>query len=359
MNHLFKDTHFQSGLDNAIVRSNGGRCRIGKGVQDEVAIVLFLEAHDNKDRQDLSDCAEEQPSCFANCVDSAIRNCSPTTGESKKAIVHTELLFPPRPGDKRTFEDNRNFFATYIYSFGTDLLREKVEKRSCAQWQNKVYNYEQAEAYYLCEMGALWRAVPVVHQCGDQLERAADSCIGAPYSILRYVTSVKWLRWFSRFLSNDRKASAHCATLVARVLEYGFGPKTPLAHTAAWYSPASLYNELVRTTPFQTLRPRKSETTTTTPKATTTKEIQPCVENVRLLNERPFDSQIVYNMGDEQCAEALRECVLRMQECAHSEGEKEATDARRIQLEKELAKLALYWVFGRCNASSIAEALRV
>jgi len=171
---------------------------------DNVVFLIFLEPH-QKANVGLGE----------RFVDFAIKTFQP-----KPTLIHTELvILTPTPQPHQTMN-----FATYLGSSGN--------------WQRDSISNE---LYYLGETANKWRAVPVFGPT-QQVRDACDECVGCRYSLLRYITSTRYLRKLSWFLPDACKSPAHCATLTSRVVKRGISDS--LQHCSAWYAPTSLYLEV-------------------------------------------------------------------------------------------------------------------
>ena len=172
----------------------------------DVAYVLFL----NPEPHRTGTSGEQLVSCL-------VEHFGP--GDKRPTPVHCELLVTGA----------RAFFATYIGSTG-------------ARWYG---NASDSTAYYLTQNGARWRAVPAPVRSAS-VQTAADRCDGAPYSMIKYLTSLRFARALARLWPDFPRSPAHCAVLTARVLKLA---GCVLRWSSAWYAPGSLYNELVEAMP--------------------------------------------------------------------------------------------------------------
>lgn len=133
-------------------------------------------------------------------------------------LTHVELFIPPGSGS------NYVTFATYL-------------GRS-AGWGE---SFPGSRDFYLGGKHS-WRAIPV--RASNIVPMALMACKeeeGAPYSVLRYLTSVPPARSLASFLPDSPKSPGHCATISARVLGKA---GVHLPRSSAWYSPSTLYIEL-------------------------------------------------------------------------------------------------------------------
>lgn len=176
----------------------------------DVVYALFLEPRSEPDpRWTTAECL----------IDKAVRTFQPSP-----ALSHCELLIPLVPFN----EELRSQFATYIGRL--------------SGWQTDKLD---GINYYLVENAGRWRAVPVFQASAAALLREeCDKELGVPYSLARYLTAVPPLRWAAGLVSDKRRAPAHCATLLARVLRNA-GVYTPVKPSAT-YGPSTLYHELCK-----------------------------------------------------------------------------------------------------------------
>lgn len=151
-------------------------------------------------------------------LDVLVRNFQP-----RPTFVHVELFVPPSGNEDKTQ------FATYIGRH--------------ADWGSG-----EDTSFYIGGRNS-WRAFPV--RAKDAVRLACEEERGAPYSLLRYVTSAHPFRVFAPLLAARPKSPAHCATLSARVLK---AAGVTLPRTAAWYSPSTLWLELSRPSRVEELR---------------------------------------------------------------------------------------------------------
>lgn len=152
----------------------------------------------------------------AKIIDFMVRTIQP----GWPVYAHVELVMPSagRPG----------MFATY-YSPG---------ETSGAEWQHPQ-TYQEV-GYYLRHNVGAWSAVPihVTEAEAEAMKEAANAARGAPYSLLRYITSWYGARMLSGLLPKGGRVSGHCATIVARVVKAGKPDALPRAE--GFYGPSSL-----------------------------------------------------------------------------------------------------------------------
>ena len=236
-------------------------------------------------------------------IDVAIRK-----GQPSPTMIHCELFIPPVPDD----EGSRTQFATY---YG-----------KTSGWQtDRVDGY----GYYLVEHGHHWRAVPVFAQdAAHRLRVEANSELGVPYSLTRYATSAFPLRVFSSMVPTGRRKPAHCATLLSRILRNALPEHSP-THAAAWYGPATLYEELQK----------HAANYSTATSATLDTAVPPGVENaIDSLLRKPMTHETISEIGDDGCMAAVRALTMRATD-AIAAGD--ATTQRITQ--KQLATALLRW----------------
>lgn len=189
--------------------------------------VLFLEPHQstNSGNQDRSGMAS-----LSLIVDYLIKRFDVATCVSPH-VVHCELLIPPSVDDVC---DDRVQFATYLGA------------KKGAGWQRTTDGSLDPISYYLMQNGARWRALPIsINDSIVDVRTIADEHCTAPYSLLMYVTSTRLFRGISFMWSERPRTRAHCGVITARVLRH---MKTThrLPHSSAWYSPSSLYNDVLK-----------------------------------------------------------------------------------------------------------------
>ena len=169
-------------------------------------------------------------SCFVQRVlDWCIRRFQP-----HPCMAHVELCISSESGDAPSGN-----FGIYI-----------GEK---AGWCETEYFYR---SYYLLPEKT-WRAVPIANpgaarRVQEEIDRHHSS---TSYSVASYLLSVPPLRSLA-FLRNDSPGtSAHCATLVARVLRGALSASGfVLPNPSAWYGPSTLYLELSRRERMESMR---------------------------------------------------------------------------------------------------------
>tara|TARA_Y100000389_G_scaffold159121_1_gene160805 strand:+ start:1486 stop:2439 length:954 start_codon:yes stop_codon:yes gene_type:complete len=240
------------------------------------------------------------------CIDTAIRVFQPDP-----AMAHCELLIPPVPDHEAV----RSQFATYI-------------GRSSGWQADKTDGYN----YYLMTNMGRWRAIPIFSKnIATKLRYECEQEIGVPYSLSRYITSARPMRFFASFLPDRRRSPAHCATLAARVLRKAV--PDALQHSSAWYGPSSLYLEASEHTKREAIR--MGATGTTILPAHTVSAIE------RLLRGQ-MNRENIAELGDDACLDATRSLTLRV--CADLvEGD---LAAQRIS-QKQLASALLRWTLLR------------
>lgn len=275
--------------------------QIGDGATCDVSYVLFLEPPSTPD-PDMT--------LPESCIDTAIRVFQPVP-----AMAHCELLIPPLP----EHEAVRSQFATYI--------------GKTSAWQtDKVDGYN----YYLLSNMGRWRAVPVFGKdIAQRLRRECDQEIGVAYSLARYVTSARPMRFFASMLPDKRRSPAHCATLAARVLRKALPGS--LEHSAAWYGPSSLYLETCEKTREKAAQLGVGGGIAAAMAPQTGSAIDSLLRG-------QMSHEAVSSLGDKSCMDATRALTLRV--CNDLvEGD---SMAQRIS-QKQLASALLRWVLLRSS----------
>jgi len=253
-------------------------------------------------------------------VDEAIRKFSPSP-----VLAHCELVTPPIPNSS----GGRVHFATYMGRGGAD-------------WQN-MSSKDDGIAFYLIENGSRWRAVPVFGpNAAQKVREAAQSNLHAPYSLSMYPTSAKPFRTLSALWSDSPGHMGHCATITARVLKAA-GIGSGLHHCSAWYSPSSLYNDLVQTVAAPLADGERQTLTSVTPTT--------CAQTIDTLLHAPMSYATVRNLGDTACIDAVRALTLKV--CASAEAGDDV--ASRIA-QKQLGTALLRWVLLREDEMQAAAA---
>lgn len=221
-------------------------------------------------------------------LDFAVATCQPSP-----ELAHCELLIPPS-----NKHESRVLFCTYL---GTTSSWSEDQK-------DNVY-------FYLKETRNRWRAVPVFHPGAAAAVRAEADCeVGVSYSLARYLTALRPLRWASWFLSTERRAPAHCATLAARVLGNAIGAT---AHNCNYYGPSSLYREL---------SDRAAQVAPGLPTAPPN-----CARAAEKLLRAPIVGSTVASMGDCACQEAVRALTLQaVRDLASADRAAQRTSQKRL-----------------------------
>jgi hypothetical protein len=179
--------------------------------EEDMAFVLFLEP-------------ASRPQPDETVAESAL-NFLITACQPSPTLMHTEILILPND-----LNEHRCNFATYI------------DARKGAAWQSAN---DETRSYYLLTHAGRWRAVAVMGKdLASKLRAACSEEVGTPYSMVRYVTSTRLFRPFSRLLPSSVHSPAHCAVLTARCLRRaGY----ELRHQPNFYSPTTLFLELDHT----------------------------------------------------------------------------------------------------------------
>ena len=147
-----------------------------------------------------------------------ILNSVVETMQPAPSMLHVELCLPP------TAERADMNFGTYI--------------GERANWGRAFGN---PRSFYLGNTPSSWRAVPLVApEAAREVREECGRHVLTAYSLGRYVCAVPPLRAIAGLLPDRVGAPAHCATLAARVLRRAL-PSVCLAHSDAWYGPASLF----------------------------------------------------------------------------------------------------------------------
>tara|TARA_B100000575_G_scaffold56054_1_gene42132 strand:+ start:4005 stop:4943 length:939 start_codon:yes stop_codon:yes gene_type:complete len=267
------------------------------GATCDVAYLMFLEPSVDPD---------PNMGPLDACINTAIRVFQPNP-----IIAHCELLIPPVP----EHEGLRSQFATYI--------------GRTSGWQS---DKSEGLQYYLITNLGRWRAVPIFSKdIAAKLRYECDQEIGVPYSISRYITSARPMRFFASLLPDRRRSPAHCATLAARVLRKAVPGS--LKRCSAWYAPSTLFLEA-------------SEHTKGVAKqmgATATQMLpQHTVAAIDRLLRGQMTRDNVVDLGDDACLDATRSLTLRV--CADLINGDLA--AQRIS-QKQLASALLKWTLLR------------
>lgn len=137
-------------------------------------------------------------------------------------FTHVELFLPP------SSKESEVTFATYLGKH--------------AGWGS---SFSDSPKFYIGGTHS-WRAIPVrAKSIASTARLACASEEGAPYSLMRYLTSVPPGRALAAILPNTPRSPGHCATISTRVLQRSgvHFPQSP-----AWYSPSTLYIELSKPT---------------------------------------------------------------------------------------------------------------
>lgn len=255
----------------------------------DVVFALFLEPHASED-------AHVAPSLFDRALSFAVANLQPSP-----VMAHVELVVPPPPTT-----DGPINFATYI--------------GARSGWNVDTKSNHQ---YYLSVTAGKWRAVPVFGTHAARLVReACDESCDVPYSLFRYVTATRPVRFFADMVPDGPRSPAHCATLTARVLRRALG--AALDHRGAYYGPATLYAELCRDLAERNIAPDSTSVGAATQQGVTT-----------LLQGTIPD---VAHMTDAMMLPAIRALTLK---AAAAEGAGDSAAQRITQ--KQLATALLKW----------------
>lgn len=164
-------------------------------------------------------CLEPGPADASTPPIEAMLNTVVEALQPSPGILHVELAFP----DTGSIDG----FATYIGATA-----------------NFTKHFGGQRSFYFGAHASRWRAIPIVAR--NAAARLRDECskhVGTTYSLARYACSVPPLRALAAALPDRVQSSAHCATLSARLLHRAL-PDVGLAHSSAWYGPASLFLEV-------------------------------------------------------------------------------------------------------------------
>lgn len=247
-------------------------------------------------------------------IDAAIKKFCPSP-----AMAHVELVAPPIPDSS----GGRVHFATYLGASG-------------AGWQNTSAK-EDGVAFYLVDNGSRWRALPIFGaNAAGAVREAAEANVHAPYSLGMYVTSVPPLRALAGWIGDQPRHKGHCAVVSARVLkEAGVG--AALRHPSPYYSPSTLYNDLLASVATPLTEGERAGLTSVAP--------EECEQAVDTLLRAPMSYATVRDLGDAACIDAVRAMTLRVCEAA------EAGDAVASRVaQKQLASTLLRWCLLRDDA---------
>ena len=157
-------------------------------------------------------------------VSSYLIDCAVHIGQPNPVLAHVEWFIPRGPA-WRTLGSSHA--ATYIgESFGWQGLDDDFYDRTAGHW----------------------RAVPVyARMITPALENACEGCGGAPYSMLRYLTTLPLLSGVGALLPDRPTSPGHCGTLVARTLKLALPngeSDAILPHGSHAYGPSSTYNSV-------------------------------------------------------------------------------------------------------------------
>ena len=240
-------------------------------------------------------------------------------------ITHVELFIPPE-FDPLLAKNPQNVkqqahFATY------------VNRKS--NWGEE---FENSKCFYTRGPNQLsWRALPILAPKAQSLLRyECNQNINTPYGkllscgviprLFDYPMSIPPLRSLASFLSDERHADAHCATLSARCLRHAL-PNLSLPHADAWFGPSTLWIELARESRMLTYQRQL--------KTTTFDKNEGKVFKDKLLRD---DNDGLKLISHDAC-HAGTECLAREVVDAIVEGD--PTKERNLQ--KELARALLRW----------------
>ena len=284
--------HLRSPALAEVLRGQSLACEPAKDECD-VVFVLFQEPEEDRVGASFQEKA----------INAAVRACQP-----RPALAHCELVVPPTEagGDECTN------FATYL------------GQRSA--WQQ---NQESNVAFYLTG-GRGWRALPVfAPRAAARVRAECNLEQGVEYSLARYVTATRGLRWLARLLPDGRRAPAHCATLAARVLRHALGAEGP-REAAAAYGPSTLYLELCEAAAHRGVQMGLLEGA---PAAA-----DEVVLGVDALLRGPMSFEAVAELGDEKCKAVVRHLTLK---ALHAQ--LVGTEVEQRLAQRQLASGVLRW----------------
>lgn len=265
----------------------------------DVVFALFLEPSDVKDAR---------LSIAESVIDSAIRYFQPSP-----TMIHCEYIIPPNIREKT----DKTQFATYL------------GRR--AAWQTDL---RDGFGYYLKEKADQWRAVPIfASNAANRVRYEADKEEGVEYSLARYITSAYPMRVFAGLLSSKRRSPAHCATLMARIMNHAL-PEQKLNEVSAWYGPATLYQEVCDKAAFAGVHV-----------ASQSNHISAEIENnIESILRKPMTHANIADIGDQGCMDVIRALTTRVTDALVMQD----TAAQRIT-QQQLASALLRWVILRNN----------
>ena len=253
----------------------------------EFVYLLCLDAHPDSPEESASQ----------RCASALIRYADVGTNCGSH-VAHCEVVIPPVPDSA----DGRVHFATYLE--GTTAPSEG------ANWQNR-YDRVSGIEFYLFQNGPRWRALPLVAPDAVRRARAAaDANVHAPYSTLMYATSSRAFRRLAKVWSDAPGAAGHCAVITARVLR---NAGIYFTQVSAWYSPSTLYNELLETqivnahsetrrAVSQECNHFNSEELAAAKKIMLTADLKECQRQVRFMGDRKCRAVVESFAADVYCS---------------------------------------------------------
>jgi hypothetical protein len=136
---------------------------------------------------------------------------------------------------------------------------------------------------------------------------------------------------FAQTASVHVSSGRHCAVLTARVLK---SSGVQLKHHSAWYSPATLYDELYIRHTCSSTRIQRDTLVSTTPDC--------CTHTISTLLHTRLNAETVRSLGDAKCFDAVLQLTHNVFVAARSS---DAEASRRAQL--NLANAVLKWTLLR------------
>jgi hypothetical protein len=216
-------------------------------------------------------------------------------------ILHTEIVIPLM-GSENCDETNFGIFALEESGYRGGL-------RNADEFFNETMHR--------------WLAVPVYgDKATTRCHEACNKSVGIEYSYMRYVTA--YFRPLARFVPDNVRSAAHCATLTARVVKASV--EGVLLRRPSSYSPTTLYADLLKR--LGCMDP-KVETMS-----------QPEVEAVNCLLHKA--DNFVQELGDEQSILAINALSRKVIMC-----ETFGDDDQRESSQKHLATALLRWSISR------------
>ena len=224
-------------------------------------------------------------------------------------LTHVELFIPP--GCEKESEVT---FATYVGRH--------------AGWGA---SFPDSRDFYTGGVHS-WRAIPVrASKIVQMVRMACKAEEGAPYSLLRYLTSVPPARAVASILTDKPHSPGHCATISTRILRRS-GVHFP--QSSAWYSPSTLYIELSKPSRAESYA-REDETENHIKSLVETERTMTAVETLLRGSDDSVEAMII---SDCQIAvDHLQKQVVTQRAMGIADTVREAV------LERNLARALLRW----------------